>query len=671
MHTGFAVDDRVAASYLTPRTTAHDPDVRRRQRASLVAAVSAGATPGHHSTPALALAALGIVFGDIGTSPLYSLQTVFAIENHAVTPTREDVFGVISMVFWSITLIVSFKYVVLVMRADNDGEGGILALVHLLRDKLSGSKRLAGTALLMGIVGAGLFYGDSVITPAISVMSAFEGLTIVNAGFESLVLPLSVVILTALFSIQRWGTAAVGKLFGPIMIVWFGTLAAMGVPWIVANPSILAAVSPTFALSFVIGRPALAFIVLGAVVLTITGAEALYADMGHFGARPVRLAWFFLVFPTLTLNYLGQGAMILSHPDWVDNPFFRLVPGVLQLPLVILAAVATIIASQAVISGAYSVSRQATRLGLLPRLNVKHTPRQEGGQIYISSINWVLFGGVLLLIGVFQSSAALASAYGLAVTGTLILTTGLFVLLARTVWHVAPWKIATVLLLVLVPEVVFFSANLTKLLHGGWLPVVIATAVVTIMLTWRAGSARVDAERRRIEGPLDAFVTELQVDGIPRVPGLAVFPHPNQLTTPLALRQNVAFNHVLHESIVIVSIVNENVPHVPHVDRASVHDLGHADLGIVHVSYRVGFNDSQDVPRALLWSLSKRPELNLDPDGARFFLSSLRLSRVDVPALRTWRKSLFLWLASVAANRTSVFHLPPERTIVMGGELKV
>ncbi len=625
----------------------------------------------HGPLPTLALAALGIVFGDIGTSPLYSLQTVFSIENRAVTASTDDVYGVISMVFWSITLIVSVKYVFLVMRADNDGEGGILALVHLLRDRLRGKRRLVEAALLMGIVGAALFYGDSVITPAISVMSAFEGLKVVNPALEELVLPMSIVVLTALFVIQRWGTAAVGRLFGPVMLVWFASLAALGVPWIAREPQIIGALLPHHALAFLVARPYIAFVALGAVVLTITGAEALYADMGHFGARPIRIAWFVLVFPALIVNYLGQGAEILSDPATVDNPFFRMAPGWAQLPLVVLATAATIIASQAVISGAYSVSRQATRLGLLPRLAVKHTSRDEGGQIYISSINWLLFVGVLLLIAVFQSSSALADAYGLAVTGTLLLTSLLFLFLAHYVWGVARWKLVVFVALVAILEAVFFSANLLKLFHGGWIPLAIASFVVTVMLTWRAGNANVRAERARIEGPLDDFVEQVHTRAVPRVPGLAVFPHPDRQTTPLALRQLVDFTHVLHENVVIVSIVNENVPHVRHVDRASIHDLGYSEDGILHISYRIGFNDSQDVPKALLWAQGKSPEMNLDPDQARYFLSSLRLGRADVPSLRTWQKSLFLWLAGTAANRTSVFHLPPERTVVMGGQLEV
>lgn len=625
----------------------------------------------HGPLPLLTLAALGVVFGDIGTSPLYALQTVFSAEHNAVAPTREDVFGVISMVFWAITIIVSYGYAFLMMRADNEGEGGILSLVALLRRKLAGRPKLIALAVTLGILGASLFYGDSVITPAISVMSAIEGLSIVNESFDSLVLPLSLLILTGLFSVQKFGTAVVGRFFGPIMTAWFITLAALGLPHLLGNLEILGAISPLHAVSFMVGNPGIAFIAMGAVVLTCTGVEALYADMGHFGPKPIRFAWFLLVFPALTINYMGQGAMILEHPEYVTAPFFRLAPEALRIPLVVLATMATVIASQAVISGAFSVSRQAVRAGLLPRLNVRHTSKEEGGQIYISSINWILFVGVLLLIGIFQSSEALASAYGLAVTGTLLLEMTIFLTLAWFVWRVPLWKIVLAVTLIVGIEMIFFLANVAKILHGGWLPLVIASGVVTIMLTWRAGAASVAARRREIEGPLSDFMAYVHRSNIPRVPGLAVFPHPQKETTPLALRQNMEFNHVLHENIAIVSVVNENVPHIRHVDRASIDDLGYGDDGFVHITYRVGFNDSQDVPKALLWAQGKLPEADLDPDDAHYFLSSLRLSPADVPRLKTWRKQLFLWLAHGAANRTTVFHLPPERTIIMGGQLEV
>jgi KUP system potassium uptake protein len=575
------------------------------------------------------------------------------------------------MVFWSITIVVSYGYAFLILRADNDGEGGILSLVALLRSKLAARPRLVFAALVMGVIGASLFYGDSVITPAISVMSAIEGMTVVNPGLEPLVLPVSLLILTALFAVQKFGTGTVGRFFGPVMALWFLTLAVLGLPHLLANPEILAALSPSYALAFALERPGVAFIAMAAVVLTVTGVEALYADMGHFGRSPIRLAWFAMVFPALTISYLGMGAMILRDPGTVDNPFFHLAPDWARIPLVIFAALATIIASQAVISGAFSVSRQANRSGLLPRLNVVHTSTEEGGQIYIGAINWILYVGVVLLIGVFQSSQALASAYGLAVTGTLLLEMTVFLFLAHFVWRVHPWKIALAVVLIIGIESVFFVANLAKILHGGWLPLLIASVAATIMWTWRQGQASVDAKRRQIEGPLADFIESLRTSGVPRVPGFAVFPHPNADTTPLALRQTVDFYHVLHEQVAIVSIVNENVPHIRHVDRASVNDLGYLDDGIIHISYRVGFNDSQLVPAALEWAKDKCTEMEIDPDTAHYFLSSLRLRAGDVPSLSPWRRRVFLWLSANAANRTTVFHLPADRTVVVGGTLEI
>jgi KUP system potassium uptake protein len=617
---------------------------------------------------ALALSALGVVFGDIGTSPLYSLQTVFSIDHNSVKPTPVDVFGVISMVIWAITIVVSVKYVTFVMRADNDGEGGILALVALLREKLAHRRRLA-VVMMLGMLGAALFYGDSVITPAISVMSAIEGLVVVNPSLKQLVLPVSVVVLTVLFIVQRWGTEAVGKAFGPVMAVWFVVLAVLGVPHIVRHPEILAALSPTYALAFIAEHPFTAFIAMGAVVLTITGAEALYADMGHFGARPIRTSWYAVVFPALALNYFGQGAMILHEPATIDNPFFNLAPSWATLPLVILATLATVIASQAVISGAYSVSRQAVRLGLFPRLSVKHTSREEGGQIYLPVVNWILFFGVLLLISVFQSSSRLATAYGLAVTGTLVLTSLLFLVLAQLVWHWAMWKIVAYVVVVGILEATFFAANVTKIVSGGWLPLLMAAIVVTLMTTWRKGAGILAERRRELEGPLDEFVEMIRDAGVPRVPGLAVFPHPNSTTTPLALRSHVNFNHVLHEHVVIVQIINENVPHIHHVDRVVVDDLGHADDGIVHVCVRVGFNDSQDIPKGLALAIGESHELALSVDEAHYFLSVLTVHATGAPRLKDWRARLFVWMAHNAASRTEVFHLPPERTVIMGANL--
>jgi len=620
----------------------------------------------------LALGALGIVFGDIGTSPLYAMQTVFSIEHNTVQATRGDVLGVISMVLWSITLVVSMKYVSLAMRADNDGEGGILALVALLRRHLSGTRRLAAV-MVMGVLGAALFYGDAVITPAISVMSAIEGLAVANPSLAELVVPLTVVVLSLLFVIQRWGTAVVGRSFGPVMVLWFAVLLVLGLPHVLANPEILAAVSPTYALMFVAEHPFVAFVAMGGVVLTITGAEALYADMGHFGAKPIRLAWYLVVFPALAVNYLGQGAMILGDPSAVSNPFFLLAPTWATLPLVLLATVATVIASQAVISGAFSVSRQAVRLGMLPRLAVRHTSREEGGQIYVPVMNWILFAGVLLLTAAFRSSSRLAAAYGLAVTGTLLLTSALFLLLARYVWRVQTWKLVVYLVLVVGVELTFLGANLTKVVAGGWLPLVIAALVVALMTTWRRGADALHAEERDLEGPLPLFLRMLHKhpDLVRRVPGVAVFPHPNATTTPLALRTNADFNRVVHDRVILVQIVNENVPHIRHVDRVEVDDLGDATDGFVHVKVHVGFADSQDIPKGLALAVGKTPELDIDLDEARYFLSVLTVQATGHRGLRTWRKRLFAWMYHNAANRTEVFHLPPERTIVMGAHVEL
>ena len=620
----------------------------------------------------LALGALGIVFGDIGTSPLYAMQTVFSIEHNTVQATRGDVLGVISMVLWSITLVVSMKYVSLAMRADNDGEGGILALVALLRRHLSGTRRLAAV-MVMGVLGAALFYGDAVITPAISVMSAIEGLAVANPSLAELVVPLTVVVLSLLFVIQRWGTAVVGRSFGPVMVLWFAVLLVLGLPHVLANPEILAAVSPTYALMFVAEHPFVAFVAMGGVVLTITGAEALYADMGHFGAKPIRLAWYLVVFPALAVNYLGQGAMILDDPSAVSNPFFLLAPTWATLPLVLLATVATVIASQAVISGAFSVSRQAVRLGMLPRLAVRHTSREEGGQIYVPVMNWILFAGVLLLTAAFRSSSRLAAAYGLAVTGTLLLTSALFLLLARYVWRVQTWKLVVYLVLVVGVELTFLGANLTKVVAGGWLPLVIAALVVALMTTWRRGADALHAEERDLEGPLPLFLRMLHKhpDLVRRVPGVAVFPHPNATTTPLALRTNADFNRVVHDRVILVQIVNENVPHIRHVDRVEVDDLGDATDGFVHVKVHVGFADSQDIPKGLALAVGKTPELDIDLDEARYFLSVLTVQATGHRGLRTWRKRLFAWMYHNAANRTEVFHLPPERTIVMGAHVEL
>ncbi|MGN6605501.1 MAG: potassium transporter Kup [Jatrophihabitans sp.] len=615
----------------------------------------------------LAVGALGVVFGDIGTSPLYALQTVFAIDHHAVKVSTSDVYGALSLVFWSVTLVVSVKYVAFILRADNDGEGGVMALAALARRATARSRRkVVAAALLLGVIGASLFYGDSVITPAISVLSAVEGLEVASPHLKDAVLPIGIAILTVLFLVQRFGTHRVGRVFGPVMIVWFLAIAVAGVPEIVRHPAILKALSPTYIGSFIADHPYTAFIAMGAVVLAITGAEALYADMGHFGRAPIRRAWFVVVFPCLMLNYLGQGALVIHDHAAVGNPFYLLVPHWARVPMVVLATFATVIASQAVISGAYSVSRQAIRLGYLPNLTVRHTSKEESGQIYVPAVNWTLFGGVLVLIAAFRSSNKLATAYGLAVTGTFMITTVLFLIVARTVWHWAMWRLVVLGVVFGVIEVTYFAANVTKIVNGGWLPLLIALLVTTTMTTWQQGRRIVTQRRLGMEGSLQDFVEEMRTTNLTRVPGTAVYPHPTKQTTPLALRADVDFNHVLHERVVLVSVITLNTPYVPREERLEVDDLGYADDGISHLQVTFGFQDEQDLPDVLRQAVGMTPELDIDPERALWFLSRLSFEHSDAGGMARWRKRIFVGLAHNAANPAVNFNLPDDRTIVIG-----
>jgi len=619
----------------------------------------------------LALGALGVAFGDIGTSPLYAVQTVFSIDDGAVKPTVADVYGVASLIFWAITIVVSVKYISFVLRADNDGEGGVMALAALVRSIAGDTARRAGIALILGVLGASLFYGDSLITPAISVLSAVEGLEVAAPDLAHAILPIGMVILAGLFSVQRFGTHRVGRLFGPVMVVWFVVLAVLGVPHIAEHPGVLLGLSPTFAVAFLLDHPFTAFIAMGAVVLAITGAEALYADMGHFGRRPIRVSWFALVFPALILNYLGQAALIINDPSAVANPFYLLAPGWARWPLVVLATLATVIASQAVISGAFSVSRQAVRLGYLPHLTVRHTSTVESGQIYVPAVNWLLFAGVLVLMVVFQSSNKLATAYGVAVTGTLVINTTLFLMFAAIAWRWATWKLVLGAVVFGGVELIFLSANLAKIVEGGWLPLLVAALVVTVMTTWQRGRKIITARRVDVEGPLSEFVDRLDAGDIPRVPGTAVFPHPTKLTAPLALRANVEFNHVLHERVVIVSVMSENVPHVPPDERVALDELGRPDDGIVHVSARFGFQDEQDLPQVLRQASGLSDELDIDPDSASYFLSRMTIERGRQPGMSGWRKRMFIGLSHNAANPAAYFCLPVDRTVVMGSRIEL
>ncbi len=624
--------------------------------------------PGHGAIGPLILAALGVVFGDIGTSPLYAMQTVFTIDDGMVEPNSANVYGVISMVFWSITLIVSIKQLMFILKADNEGEGGILSLAYMTRRFVPQGGRRYGLVMILGVIGASLFFGDSLITPAISVLSAVEGLKVAAPGLQEYVLPIGVTIIALLFAGQRFGTEKVGRLFGPVMVVWFLALGALGIPHIIADPSVLGALSPHHAVGFAFRHPFIAFIAMGAVVLSVTGAEALYADMGHFGRGPILRAWFWLVFPCLTLNYLGQAQQVLHHPETAVSPFFHLAPDWMSLPLVVLATAATIIASQAVISGAFSVARQAERLGYLPRLTVRHTSHSESGQIYIASVNWLLFAGVLLLMLTFRASERLATAYGVAVTLDLMLTTGLFCVYAAARHRWRPWQIAAFALCFGLLEVNFFAGNAAKVLHGGWLPLLVAATISLVMMTWRRGTTLVTARRVKLEGELLPFLDVIHDSQLAHVPGTAFFLHPSAETTPLALRENVAFNKVVHERTVIVSTRVKNVPHVPAAERITIDDLGDPYDHISHVAIDFGFQDDQDVPAALAQAIDQGLDASLD--DAVYFVSKITVHRSERPGMAGWRKRIFVGLAHNAATPVDYFRLPIGQTVVMGAQVR-
>jgi KUP system potassium uptake protein len=622
---------------------------------------------------ALALGALGVVFGDIGTSPLYALQTVFSADNHAVKPTEADVFGVISLVFWSITLIVSIEFVVFIMRADNDGEGGILALIAKVEDAPLRSARAKLILIGLGLFGVALFYGDGMITPAISVLSAVEGVKIAIPSLESVVVPVTIAILAALFSIQRFGTHVVGRVFGPVMVLWFTVIALAGVAQVAPHPEILKALSPHYGVEFFANHFGTAFISLGSIVLTITGAEALYADMGHFGRPPIRRAWFLVVFPALILNYMGQGSLILETPSAIDNPFFLLMPHWGRVPMVLLATVATVIASQAVISGAFSVTRQAVRLGFLPRVTIRHTSAEEIGQVYAPAVNWALLAAVVALVVGFGSSAKLASAYGIAVTGTITVDTLLFLVVARALWKKPGWLVALGAAVFFTVDFAFLGANLTKAEHGGWFPLSVGAVLFVVLSTWRRGSDRVSRARVEAEGSLPDFVAELHGFEPPaaRVPGTAVYLNARRETTPLALRKGVEYNRSLHETVVIISLETTKAPYVSERDRLIVDHLGFEDDGIAHLTARFGFQDVTDVPRLLKLAEERGIEGDIDCEGAIYYLSQITIVPSGHDGMMRWRKHLFIALARNAASPVDYFKLPRERTVSLGAQVEL
>ncbi|MTE15728.1 potassium transporter Kup [Nocardia aurantiaca] len=624
--------------------------------------------------PSLVIGALGVVFGDIGTSPIYTLRTVFdPSDPHPVPVDPGNVYGVVSLVFWSVLIIVTVTYVLLAMRADNDGEGGIMALITLVRRWAAGGRRLAAILAALGIFGAALFFGDSMITPAISVLSAVEGLEVVEPPLAKAVVPITALIIVLLFLFQHRGTASVGRLFGPVMVAWFLAIGACGIGGIRQHPAILKALSPGYALGFLAGHFAIAFFALAAIVLAVTGAEALYADLGHFGRRSITRAWLFLVLPACVLSYFGQAALVLGTRGHVASPFFLMVPGWGRLPMVALATAATVIASQAVITGAYSVASQAAQIGYLPRLRIAHTSESTPGQIYVPWVNWLLLASVLTLIFAFRSSTALAFAFGMAVTCTITITTLLLGYLAHAKWRLPLWLVVAVWTPLLAVDLLFVAANLTKLVRGAWLPLLIGLAAFMVMTTWQRGREVVAGKRERLEGPLREFVDELWRDGsrLVTIDRTAVFLNRGKETVPLALRANVEHNGVRHRQIVIASVETEPVPRVSAEDRVRIDHLGYRDDGIVHVTVRGGYMETPDVPAALAGLDPEETEGELDLDHASYFLSEIELRAAAEPVMSRWRTRLFIAIGYLSADVADYFRLPRQRTVILGERIEV
>ncbi len=610
----------------------------------------------------LTLSALGVVYGDIGTSPLYALKEVFGGSHHPVPISEANVLGILSLVFWSLMLIVSVKYIAFIMRANNKGEGGIMALMALVL-RLEKDPSHARRLMLLGLFGAALFYGDGLITPAISVLSAVEGLEVAAPAFKPYVLPVTLVVLLALFSVQRRGTGSVGALFGPIMIVWFVVLAILGVQGIARAPQVAVALNPVHAVRFLATHGALGFFSLGAVVLVVTGAEALYADMGHFGSKPIRIAWSFLVLPALALNYFGQGALLIADPGSVENPFYLLAPSWALYPLVALSTVATIIASQAVISGAFSITQQAMQLGYAPRMDVQHTSSHEMGQIYLPGINRALFLGVVALVLGYGSSTALAAAYGIAVTGTMAITTVLAFVVARRIWH---WNLAACVALFgafLLVDAGFFSANIVKIVEGGWFPLAFGFGVFVLMSTWKLGRELLFASIEADSIPLPDFIKSAAL-GCTMVPGTAVFMTANPAAVPHALLHSMKHYKSLHERVVLLTVVTLEVPHVPPAQRVAVEAIN-AQFHRVRIFY--GFTDNPDLPEAFDWC--DEQGLRIDMMDTSFFLGRETLVPRVGAAMALWRERLFVAMYRNAGSVARYFNLPPNRVVELGSQI--
>lgn len=629
------------------------------------AAVDDQSEHGHQirgSTAGLALGAVGVVFGDIGTSPLYALKEVF-VGHHPMPIDVTHIFGVLSLIFWTFVTVVTFKYVLIVMRADNKGEGGSLALLSLITRNTPGSRSLLLT--MLAILATALFFGDAIITPSISVLSAVEGLIVVNDAFKPLVLPLSIGIIVCLFLVQSRGTAAVSRLFGPIVLFYFAVLAVLGVIHIAPDPSILLALSPHHAVDFFLRDPLLAFLSLGAVVLTITGAEALYADMGHFGRRPIALAWMCVVFPSLIINYLGQCAMLLRNPATIENPFFLMAPEEFRLPLVVLATLATIIASQALITGAYSVVQQAVQLGLMPRVRIQHTSESASGQIYVPVVNWALLALVILVVLTFRESTNLLAAYGLAVIGTMFITTCLITVLMIRVWKLPTWRVVLVAGIFFAIDGSYLAANIIKVPQGGWFPLLVGAIAFLLLTTWSKGRQLMVARLREAAMPVKVFIASA-ASSATRVPGTAVFMTSTPDGVPHALLHNLKHNKVLHERIVLLTVKIADVPYVEEDTRCRLEDLGE---GFHRLIVKYGFMQEPDVPAALARLTGCGPAFKMMDTS--FFLARQTLLPSARPGMAIWREKLFSWMLNNSESAMEFFRLPTNRVVELGSQVEI
>jgi len=615
----------------------------------------------------LALGSIGVVYGDIGTSPLYAFrEAIRAASGSAGAVDRAAILGVLSLILWALFIIVTLKYVVILLRADNNGEGGTLTLMALASRAVGRIGKAAAVVALLGIVSAALFYGDAVITPALSVLSAVEGIDVATPAFHEYVVPLTVVILIALFAVQSRGTAKVAALFGPIMTVWFAAIALPGLVWITKDPGVLWALNPFYGVVFLLGHGIVGLFTLGAVFLAVTGAEALYADLGHFGRGPIQVAWLVVVLPSLAVNYLGQGALVFAHPKAIENPFFFLYPNWALIPMVVLATVATVIASQAVITGAYSLTSQAIQLGLLPRFEVRHTSAEQAGQIYMPRVNGLLLLGVLLLVALFRSSSALASAYGIAVTGTMVVTCMMAFIVIWRMWRWSPLAAAALMVPFLMIDLTFLSANMLKVVQGGWVPLLLGGVVMLVMYTWRRGTRILFAKTRRLETPLDDLVRILEKKPPQRVPGTAVFLTSDPKSAPTALLHSLKHYKVLHEKNVILSVETIHTPRVGRDKRVRIEPVGST---FTRVQLRFGYMESPNIPKAL--AIARKLGWHFDIMSTSFFLSRRALRPAPHSGMPRWQDRLFITLARSANDATDYFQIPTDRVVEVGTQVTV